>query len=125
LMVNTLLEREASRGWNAADPTVQAWQKKRGLKQDGLFGPKTALTVAEEFGTVPIIRVWPSGSQKAPALQKYRTALIELANGTTDATRAQQLRVSAQREQGQGFGPKRGQAPAIDEDLQVKLAKVA
>ncbi len=125
LMVNTLLEREASRGWNAADPTVQAWQKKRGLKLDGLFGPKTALTVAHEFGTVPIIRVWPAGSQKAKALQDYRAALIELANSTTDATHAQQLRVSAQREQGQGFGPKRGQAPALPDELQVKLAKVA
>lgn len=125
LMVNTLLEREARKGWNAADPTVQAWQKKRGLKLDGLFGPKSALTVAEEFGTVPIIRVWPAGSQKAPALQNYRAALIELANSTTDATRAQQLRVSAQREQGQGFGPKRGAAAAIPEELQVKIAKVA
>lgn len=125
LMVNTLLEREASKGWNAADPTVQAWQKKRGLKVDGLFGPKTALTVAEEFGTVPIIRVWPNGSQKAKALQDYRAALVELANSTTDATRAQQLRVSAQREQAQGFGPKRGAAPAIADELQVKLAKVA
>jgi len=125
VMVDTLLKREASKGWNAADPTVQAWQKKRGLKTDGLFGPKTALTVAEEFGTVPIIRVWPAGSQKAKALQDYRAALIELANSTTDATHAQQLRVSAQREQAQGFGPKRGAAPALPEDLQVKLAKVA
>jgi len=125
LMVNTLLEREASKGWNTADPTVQAWQKKRGLKVDGLFGPKTALTVAEEFGTVPIIRVWPAGSIKAKALQNYRAALVELANSTTDQTRAQQLRVSAQREQAQGFGPKRGAAPAIADELQVKLAKVA
>ena len=125
VMVDTLLKREASKGWNAADPTVQAWQKKRGLKTDGLFGPKTALTVAEEFGTVPIIRVWPAGSQKAKALQDYRAALIELANSTTDATHAQQLRASSQREQAQGFGPKRGAAPALPEELQVKLAKVA
>lgn len=125
VMVDTLLKREASRGWNAADPTVQAWQKKRGLKTDGLFGPKTALAVAEEFGTVPIIRVWPAGSQKAKALQDYRAALVELANSTTDATHAQQLRGSAQREQAQGFGPKRGAAAALPEELQVKLAKVA
>lgn len=125
LMVNTLLEREAARGWNDADPTVQAWQKKRGLKQDGLFGPKTALTVAEEFGTVPIIRVWPKGSIKAKALQDYRAALVELANSTTDTTRAAQLRETSKREQAQGFGPKRGTAPALPETLQVKLAKVA
>lgn len=124
-MVNALLNAEGTKGWNQADPTVQAWQKPRGLKVDGLFGPKTALTVAEQFGTVPIVRVWPAGSQKAKALQDYRTSLIEIANASTDPTRAAQLRVSAQREQGQGFGPKRGQAPALPDSLLVKLAKVA
>ncbi len=124
-MVNALLLREGSAGWNAVDPAVQAWQKPRGLKVDGLFGPKTALAVAEEFGTVPIIRVWPSGSSKAPALQAYRASLIEIANHATDPTRAAQLRVSSQREQAQGFGPKRGTAPAIAPQLRVALEKVA
>lgn len=125
-MVNALLTAEASAGWNKADPAVQAWQKVRPpLKVDGLFGPKTALTVAEQFGTVPIIRVWPSGSQKARALQDYRAALIEIANNTSDATRAAQLRVSAQREQGQGYGVARGKAPALPSSLVVKLAKVS
>lgn len=124
-MVNALLLAEQSKGWNKVEPTVQAWQKPRGLKQDGLFGPKTALSVAEEFGTVPIIRVWPAGSQKAQALQDYRTALLEIASHTTDAVRAAQLRASAAREQAQGFGPKRGAATALPSNLQVSIAKVA
>lgn len=123
-MVNALLLAEQSNGWNKAEPSVQAYQKPRGLKQDGLFGPKTALDVAESFGTIPIIRVWPAGSQKAKALQDYRAALIEIANHTTDATRAAQLRVSAQREQGQGFGVVRGKAKALPSDLQVSIARV-
>lgn len=126
VMVNALLSAEGSRGWNRVEPTVQAWQKNRtGLKVDGLFGPKTALAVAREFGTLPIIRVWPAGSQKASALQAYRTALIELANSEPDQTHARQLRVSAQREQAQGFGPARGKAPALPESLLVSIAKVA
>lgn len=124
-MVNALLTAEGSAGWNKADPTVQAWQQARGLKVDGLFGPKSALTVAQEFGTVPIIRVWPSGSVKAKALQDYRAALVALANQTSNATQAAQLRVSAQREQAQGFGPKRGTAPALPSGLQVQIGKVA
>lgn len=124
-MVNALLTAEGSKGWNKVEPTVQAWQKPRGLKVDGLFGPKSALAVAEEFGTVPLVRVWPAGSVKAKALQDYRTALVELANKVSDPTQAAQLRVSAKREQGQGFGPKRGAAAAIPSSLLVALEKVA
>lgn len=123
-MVNALLLAEARKGWNTIDPTVQAWQKSRGLFQDGKFGPKSALAVAEEFGTVPIIRFWPKGSQKAPALQQYLAALIEIANHATNPTRAAQLHVTAQREQGQSFGVKQGTAPALPEDRRVTLAKV-
>lgn len=124
-MVDTLLKAEGTAGWNRVEPIVQAWQKPRGLKADGLFGPKTALMVAQEFGTVPIVRVWPAGSTKAKVLQSYRASLQELANGATDQTRAAQLRVSAQREQGQGFGPKRGTAAPLPGSLQVQIAKVA
>jgi hypothetical protein len=79
--------------------------------------------VAEEFGTVPIVRFWPKGSQKASALQQYRAALIELANSTTDETRAAQLRVGAKREQAQSFGQKQGKAPALPASLVVTLSK--
>lgn len=124
-MVNALLLAEGRDGWNDVDPAVQAWQSPRGLVVDGKFGPKSALTVAEEFGTVPIIRFWPKGSQKAKALQDYRAALVALANQATDSTRAAQLRVSAQREQGQSFGVTQGKAPALPSSLRVALAKVA
>lgn len=124
-MVNALLTAEGRSGWNIVDPAVQAWQKSRGLVVDGKFGPKSALAVAEEFGTVPIIRFWPKGSQKAPALQNYRAALLEIANHSTDTTRAAQLKVSAQREQAQAFGAKAAAAPALPADLRVSLAKVA
>jgi peptidoglycan hydrolase-like protein with peptidoglycan-binding domain len=124
-MVNALLMAEQSNGWNAVSPEVQAWQKSRGLVTDGKFGPKSALAVAQEFGTVPIIRFWPKGSQKAPALQAYRSSLVEIANSSPDATRAAQLRVTAQREQAQSFGVKEGKAPALPQSLRVSLAKVA
>jgi hypothetical protein len=125
LMVNALLTAEASPNWNVVDPAVEAWQRSRGLKVDGMFGPKSALAVAEEFGTVPIIRFWPKGSQKAAALQAYRAALIEIATHATDQTRAAQLRNTAKREQAQAFGAKPGKAPALPSSLQVTLAKVA
>lgn len=124
-MVNALLTAEAKGGWNKVEPSVQAWQKERGLVVDGKFGPKSALAVAEEFGTVPIVRFWPKGSQKAQALQAYRTALIEIANHTSDTTRAAQLRVTAQREQAQSFGVLPGKAAALPSSLQVQLEKVA
>lgn len=124
-MVNALLTAESNKGWNVIDPSVQAWQSARGLKTDGEFGVNTALKVAQELGILPIIRFWPAASQKAKALQDYRTQLITLANNTSDPTIAAQLRVSAQREQGQGFGAKRGAAPALPSSLQVQLGKVA
>jgi len=125
-MVNALLSAESRSGWNTIDPAVQAWQKSRPpLKVDGKYGPKTALMVAEEFGTVPIIRFWPKGSQKTQALQDYRAALNEIANHTTDPTKAAQLRVSAKREQAQSFGVQQGKAPALPSTLQVSIAKVA
>jgi hypothetical protein len=127
-MVNALLMAERQTGWNRVDPAVQAWQKSRKLKQDGKFGPASALTVASELGTVPIVRFWPKGSQKAAALQDYRAALLALANDAAssgDTGRAAQLKVSAQREQGQGFGVTANKAPALPAALQVGLAQVA
>lgn len=125
VMVATLLAAEGAPGWNAKDPSVSAWQSARPpLVVDGEFGPKSALTVAQEFGTVPLIRYWPKGSQKASALQAYKTALLQLANASTDPVRAQQLRLSAARENAQAFSTK-GPLPALPSDQQIQLAKVA
>ncbi len=120
-MVQALLAAEATPNWKRKSPEVQAWQKSRGLKQDGEFGPKSALTVAGEIGTVPIVRYWPKGAQQAKAVRDYQAALLELAN-TAPEPRASQLRVSAQREQGQGFGSKQ---TALAPSQRVQLSQVA
>lgn len=120
-LVQALLGDEASNNWKRVSPAVQAWQKSRGLKTDGEFGPKSALTVAGEIGTVPIVRYWPKGAQQAKAVRDYQATLLELANAAPEP-RASQLRVSAQREQGQGFGSKQTALPASQ---RVQLAQVA
>lgn len=120
-MVAALLTDEASASWKKKSAEVQAWQKSRGLKQDGQFGPKSALTVAGEIGTVPIVRYWPTGAQQSKAVRDYQAALLELANAAPEP-RASQLRVSAQREQGQGFGSKQ---TALPPGQRVQLAQVA
>lgn len=124
-MVASLLTAEGKSGWNTTSAQVTAWQKSRGLVADGKYGPKSALAVAAELATIPIIRFWPRGSQKAPELDKYRTQLFELATQTNDPNRAEQLRFAAEREKGQSFGVTAGKAPPISPELQVSLAKVA
>jgi hypothetical protein len=120
-LVQALLADEATNGWKKKSPAVQAWQKSRGLKQDGQFGPKSALVVAAEVGTVPIVRYWPAGAQQAKAVRDYQATLLELANAAPEP-RASQLRVSAQREQGQGFGSKQ---TALAPSQRVQLSQVA
>lgn len=127
-MVNSLLVAEGSDGWNRIEPVVTAWQKSRKLVADGKFGPKSAAKLGEEFGTIPVLRFWPKGSQKDSALQAYRASLIELANAADaagDKVRAAQLRVSSKREQAQSFGFAQKKAPALPTALRVSLTKVA
>jgi hypothetical protein len=111
LLVKALLADEATPNWKRKSPAVQAWQKSRGLKQDGEFGPKSAITVAQEIGAVPIVRYWPTGAQQTKAVRDYQAALLTLANAAPEP-RASQLRIAAQREQGQGFGSKQTALPA-------------
>lgn len=125
-MVASLLAAETQKGWNLKDiPEVRVWQASRGLVADGAFGPKSALTVAAELGSVPIIRSWPKGSIQSKAVADYQTALFTLAASSPDPARADALRFSAKREKGQSFGQTAGKAPAIPLDLQMSLAKVA
>ena len=125
-MVSALLQQEQSLGWNKKDPNVNVFQQARGLKVDGEYGVKSALAAAKEIGTLPLIRFWPAGSQKASALQSYQAQLLSLANSiaSTDPTRAAQLRHSAAREAAQSFGVK-GKAPALPAASQVSIAQVA
>lgn len=123
-MVATLLEAETRSGWNATDPNVGVFQKARGLTVDSKFGPGTALKAALEIGTLPLVRFWPLGSTKAKLLSSYKQSLLELANQSSDPVRAQQLRLSAQREDARAFSTK-GPLPALPSAMQVALAKVA
>lgn len=126
-MVSALLAAEQSAGWNAKDPNVNVFQQNRPpLVVDGEYGINSALVAAKEIGTLPLIRFWPAGSQKASALSSYQTQLLNIANSiaSSDPTRAAQLRHSAAREQAQSFGVK-GKAPAIPPANQVSIAQVA
>ena len=123
-MVSALLDAETRAGWNTTDPNVQVFQKARGLTADAKFGPGTALAAAAEIGTLPLIRFWPLGSTKAKLLENYKAALLELANKSPDPNHAQQLRLSAAREDARAYSTK-GKLPALPLDMQVALAKVA
>jgi hypothetical protein len=124
-MVAKLLDAETRSGWNRKEPTVGIWQSSRPpLTVDQKFGPGTATAAAHEIGTLPLIRFWPAdGTPKATAVAKYQNALIALASQSSDPVHAQQLRVSAQREQGQAFSTK-GALPAVPLSDQVSLTKV-
>lgn len=112
-LVNYLLEREKQKNWKSVEPRLAAWQRTHTdidgdpLKDDGMLGPVSALAIAAESGTVPIVRYWPKGSQQHIVLPEYESELYALADEAEkdgDEGRAAQLRASAQRERGQGFG---------------------
>jgi len=123
-MVAALLDAETRAGWNVTDPNVQVFQKARGLTADAKFGPGTALATALEIGTLPLIRFWPLGTTKNKALQDYKAALLDLANKSPDPNHAQQLRLSASREDARAYSTK-GKLAALPPEMQVALAKVA
>ena len=103
LMVQRLLSAEAKPNWKTKDPVVIAWQKARGLVADGQFGPKTALMVADEIGTVPLVRFWPKNTYPGDGtLEAFQADLLAKAN-TAPSPRKDQLRAAAEREQGQGY----------------------
>lgn len=102
-MVQRLLAQETQPNWKKSDPVLQAWQKSRGLVDDGKFGPGTALRVADEIGTIPLIRFWPKGTYpEGHWINDYKAALVEKANASP-SPRKEQLMASADRENGQGF----------------------
>lgn len=102
-MVQYLLRIEGQAGWKKQEPRVAAWQASRDLTPDGLFGPKTALAVAEEIGTVPLVRYWPRGSQPSTAVPEYKRELAIIAARKPEPHKSQLIK-SAEREEGQGFG---------------------
>ena len=103
-----MLAAEAASGWNVKDPQVQAWQSTRPAAgvADGEFGVNSALAMANEIGTLPLIRFWPKGSTKSAALQNYRAALYQLASKASDPSYAAQLQASAAREDARAYSTK-------------------
>jgi hypothetical protein len=120
-LVAELLAAEAANNWKRKSAAVTRWQQKRGLKADGRFGPKTALAVAREIGTLPIVRYWPAGSQPHTAVPAFRGQVLEIAAAAPEP-RASQLRLSAQREDGQGFG---NNQKALPPAARVQINQVA
>lgn len=108
-MVRTLLAAEEAPGWKQVLGVVRQYQSAKGLVVDGKYGPKTALRVAIDVGTIPIVRFWPTaaGANPQAAVDSYRDGLLEIARNASGA-HAQLLRASAARETGQGFGPPQG-----------------
>ena len=107
-LVSVMLQEEASPGWKRASGELRHWQAARGLKADGLLGPKTALAIASEVGTVPIVRYWPRGTYREGSwLKDYRQALRVLSLKAKEP-RKSQLEAAADREQGQGWGSASG-----------------
>lgn len=98
-----MLSEEGTTRWKRKYPELGAWQAARGLVVDQSFGPGSALRMAQEIGTVPIVRFWPRGTVPQTALEPYRNSLLTLA-GQAPEPRKAQLIMSANREQGQGFG---------------------
>lgn len=98
-----LLEKEGSANWKRVEPRVQIWQETRGLTADGKFGPGTARRLAEEIGTLPLVRYWPQGTLPGTAVPQYQADILRIA-AEAEEPRASQLRASADREKGQGFG---------------------
>jgi hypothetical protein len=104
-LVTKMLAQEANPHWRIIpEPLLVAWQKARGLTADGDFGTGTALKLAQEIGTIPIIRGWPKGSTPGDGkMTNYQASLQQIANSAPEP-RASQLRASAAREAGQGYG---------------------
>lgn len=104
-VVTAMLAQEAGPKWRKMpEPTLITWQKNRKRTQDGKFGTGDALVMAQEIGTLPIIRAWPKGSfPEGKWLPEYRDALRALAASASEP-RKSQLLAAAEREQGQGWG---------------------
>lgn len=103
--VTAMLAQEASPKWRKMpEPTLVTWQANRGRSKDGKFGTGDALVMAQEIGTLPIIRAWPKASfPEGKWLPEYRAALTQIAQ-TAPEPRRSQLLAAAEREKGQGWG---------------------
>ena len=84
---------------------VKAFQEAAGFAKpvDGLAGPATMIAIARRgTGTLPLVMYWPKGADDK-TVATYRTALRAIAADAPPNV-AEQLRASADREQGQALG---------------------
>jgi hypothetical protein len=104
-LASAMLLQERSPHWRVIPlAALKTWQKSHGRSVDGAFGTGDALAMAQEIGTLPIIRAWPKGSYPGDGkLAAYRAALLQIASSAPEP-RASQLRAAAARENGQGYG---------------------
>ena len=116
---------------------VRTFQQANGLKNDGLYGPKSALTLGRLWGDVPLVFYWPKGTLPNTEVPKFRSNLETLAleaeqkTNDLDQMRAKMLRLSAMRERGQGYGSTTNVAPtdrqmttAEAQDIQRQVASM-
>jgi peptidoglycan hydrolase-like protein with peptidoglycan-binding domain len=114
---------------------VKSFQSAVGLKADGKYGPGAARAISGYWGDVPLVFYWPAGTLPKTEVPKYRAALEAVATGADmltsdyDQMRAKMIRLSAIREQGQGFGAGAPLVPSTSKmtsqevsDMQAKTA---
>lgn len=120
-----LINAESAANWKTALASdVKFWQSKVGLTQDGKFGPKSAVKMAELVGVLPLVRYFPAASaSKAAALKAYRDQLYTAAANLDNHNPAQAaaVRASAAYEQGQGWATN---PPAIPSSQRLAQATV-
>jgi hypothetical protein len=107
-LLRIMLPKESGSSWKVKEPKLVPWQRARGLKDDGLFGKKSAVRMAEETGLLPIIRFWPRGTTRTSgALEDYKADLLAAASRfgamAGHEAHAAQLRAAVDREQGQAY----------------------
>ena len=109
-VLDELLPAEKRSDWKRKSPVLMTWQEARGLKPDGMFGPRSATKMAEETGLLPIVRFWPKASIPGRAEIALKNIYLEAAENAEPPRKAQ-LQAAAEREKGQGFG--RPQTPIL------------
>ena len=107
-LARTLIGAESRSDWKTAYKSkVIDWQRKVGLKPDGMFGPKSALRMAEKVGVLPRIRYWSrTGGTLSQQLTKFRDDLYTLAANLQQQGKVEHaaaLMVSGEKETGQGW----------------------
>lgn len=122
MLARSLLSRENLPNWKEdMQSEVKAWQRKVGLKDDGLFGVVSAARMAEEVGILPLIRFWSkSYPSKAKALKDYEDKILKVAEGLQSSLPDSRPHIlalgkSVEREKAKTFSAKPPANPTLEE----------